>query len=126
MSAKLIMAQFANLIFKKGEKKMKNILSKIKFFLFLTLLLPSLSFAAGDSGNIASKLAGEAKTQIETAGSAVATIINTISVVMGAIWLIALLLMAFFAMEQIKQHAKFIFGAIVIIGIVYGLSKAYM
>lgn len=105
---------------------MKNILSKIKIFLFLTLLLPAVSFAAGDSGNIASKLAGEAKSQIETAGSAVATIINTIAVVMGAIWLIALLLMAFFAMEQIKQHAKFIFGAIVIIGIVYGLSKAYM
>lgn len=103
---------------------MRKIFSKLKFLIFSFCILPLSAFA--NSGNIASKLASQAKTEIDSAGSAVASIINTIATVMGAIWIIAMLVMAFFAMEQIKQHSKMLFGAIVVIGIVYGLSKAYM
>lgn len=107
---------------KKFSKKIANLLAVV----FIATSSLSVNVFAADSGNIASKIAQESKGQIEAAGSAVATIINTVAIVMGAIWIIAMLLMAFFNMEALKNNAKMLFGAIVIIGIVYGLSKAYM
>ncbi|ECL6487340.1 hypothetical protein FTJ80_07965 [Campylobacter coli] len=101
---------------------MKSIFQKI-----LTLILISPIFLFGaDGGNIASKLANSVNQQVTDVGSSVSSIVNTISIVMGVIWIVIMLLMAFFNMEGIKNHAKLLFGALVIIGVVYGLSDAGM
>ncbi|EAH6968550.1 hypothetical protein CY789_08555 [Campylobacter coli] len=101
---------------------MKNIFQKI-----LTLILVSPMFLFGaDGGNIASKLANSVNQQVTDVGSSLSSIVNTIAIVMGVIWIVIMLLMAFFNMEGIKNHAKLLFGALVIIGVVYGLSAAGM
>ncbi|HEF2268724.1 TPA: hypothetical protein R8Y18_000990 [Campylobacter coli] len=101
---------------------MKNIFQKI-----LTLILISPIFLSGaDGGNIASKLANSVNQQVTDVGSSLSSIVNTIAIVMGVIWIVIMLLMAFFNMEGIKNHAKLLFGALVIIGVVYGLSAAGM
>lgn len=101
---------------------MKSIFQKI-----LTLILISPIFLFGaDGGNIASKLANSVNQQVTDVGSSLSSIVNTISIVMGVIWIVIMLLMAFFNMEGIKNHAKLLFGALVIIGVVYGLSAAGM
>ncbi|EHQ1027471.1 hypothetical protein KQO38_001527 [Campylobacter coli] len=101
---------------------MKNIFQKI-----LTLILVSPMFLFGaDGGNIASKLANSVNQQVTDVGSSLSSIVNTIAIVMGMIWIVIMLLMAFFNMEGIKNHAKLLFGALVIIGVVYGLSAAGM
>ena len=101
---------------------MKNIFQKV-----LTLILISPMFLFGaDGGNIASKLANSVNQQVTDVGSSLSSIVNTIAIVMGVIWIVIMLLMAFFNMEGIKNHAKLLFGALVIIGVVYGLSAAGM
>ncbi|EAK2498786.1 hypothetical protein BV516_05050 [Campylobacter coli] len=101
---------------------MKNIFQKI-----LTLILVSPMFLFGaDGGNIASKLANSVNQQVTDVGSSLSSIVNTIAIVMGVIWIVIMLLMTFFNMEGIKNHAKLLFGALVIIGVVYGLSAAGM
>ncbi|EAC1269410.1 hypothetical protein EI236_04645 [Campylobacter coli] len=101
---------------------MKNIFQKI-----LTLILISPMFLFGaDGGNIASKLANSVNQQVTDVGSSLSSIVNTIAIVMGVIWIVIMLLMALFNMEGIKNHAKLLFGALVIIGVVYGLSAAGM
>ncbi|EHA2317885.1 hypothetical protein JKI10_001664 [Campylobacter coli] len=101
---------------------MKNIFQKI-----LTLILVSPMFLFGaDGGNIASKLANSVNQQVTDVGSSLSSIVNTIAIVMGVIWIVIMLLMAFFNMEGIKNHAKLLFGALVIIGVIYGLSAAGM
>ncbi|EAI0470654.1 hypothetical protein E0130_05475 [Campylobacter coli] len=101
---------------------MKNIFQKI-----LTLILISPMFLFGaDGGNIASKLANSVNQQVTDVGSSLSGIVNTIAIVMGVIWIVIMLLMAFFNMEGIKNHAKLLFGALVIIGVVYGISAAGM
>ncbi|EAH6768945.1 hypothetical protein EI922_08095 [Campylobacter coli] len=101
---------------------MKNIFQKI-----LTLILVSPMFLFGaNGGNIASKLANSVNQQVTDVGSSLSSIVNTIAIVMGVIWIVIMLLMAFFNMEGIKNHAKLLFGALVIIGVVYGLSAAGM
>ncbi|MBR8466532.1 hypothetical protein KDE13_09315 [Campylobacter sp. faydin G-140] len=97
----------------------------LKKIYFLVCFSPIYLLGAS-GGNIASKIADAANTQIEEAGKSVASIVNTISIVFGVLWIVIMLIMAFFAIEQIKQHSKLIFGAIVIIGIVYGLSASMM
>ncbi len=105
----------------------KEIIYEKYFSKNLTLILISPIFLFGaDGGNIASKLANSVNQQITEAGSSVASIINTISIVMGVIWITVMLLMTFINMEAIKNHAKLLFGAVVIIGIIYGLSSASM
>ncbi|HEF9796577.1 TPA: hypothetical protein SB194_001727 [Campylobacter coli] len=101
---------------------MKNIFQKI---LTLILISPMFLFSA-DGGNIASKLANSVNRQVTDVGSSLSSIVNTIAIVMGVIWIVIMLLMAFFNMEGIKNHAKLLFGALVIIGVVYGLSAAGM
>ncbi|WP_320153889.1 hypothetical protein [Campylobacter corcagiensis] len=82
--------------------------------------------AGGGGTNILKTLTTSANEQITEAGSSLASIINTVSIVFGVLWIIILLLTAFFNVEALKNHAKLIFGALVIIGIVYGLSAAAM
>ncbi|EAI7263282.1 hypothetical protein CK585_06885 [Campylobacter lari] len=104
---------------------MKNLQRNLSKFLTLILFIPFYLFGA-DGGNIASKLSNSVNQQITDVGSSVASIVNTISIVMGVIWITIMLLMAFFNMEGIKNHAKLLFGALVIIGVIYGISSAGM
>ncbi|WP_273212098.1 hypothetical protein [Helicobacter rodentium] len=89
------------------------------------LLAPAFLFAA-KGGNIVDNLVGGFNDQVTDTGSGIASGINTFATVMGVIWIIIMLLMAFFNIEAIKNHAKSLIGAIIIIGIVYGLSAAIM
>ncbi|HDV6579270.1 TPA: hypothetical protein RJS70_001580 [Campylobacter lari] len=104
---------------------MKNLQRNLSKFLTLILFAPFYLFGA-DGGNIASKLSNSVNQQITEVGSSVASIINTIAIVMGVVWITIMLLMAFFNMEGIKNHAKLLFGALVLIGVIYGISAAGM
>ncbi len=94
-------------------------------FLAVFVALQTFLFAKGTT-NIADKLATDINAEIENVGSSIASVVNTISATLGIIWIVIMLLMAFFAMEQIKQHAKLLVGALIVIGAVYGLSSAMM
>ena len=89
------------------------------------LLIPAFAFGAKD-GNIMSNIVDGFNDQVTEAGSGIASAINTFATVMGVIWIIIMLLMAFFNIEGIKQHAKSLIGALIVIGVVYGLSAAAM
>lgn len=97
-----------------------------KFSKIFSLLGVTSASLFANNNNISNKLATSVNEQITNVGSDLASIVNTVSIVMGVIWIIVMLLMAFFAMEQIKQNAKLLFGALIIIGTVYGLSSAMM
>lgn len=108
--------------FFKGTKMKTKLLGK---FLAVFVALQTFLFAKGNT-NIADKLATDINAEIENVGSSIASVVNTISATLGIIWIVIMLLMAFFAMEQIKQHAKLLVGALIVIGAVYGLSSAMM
>lgn len=93
-----------------------------KLSLFLALLFSNFLFA----NNIAGQIASKAKTELESVTQSIATIINTISLTVGAIWLIVMLLMYFFAVERLKENSKLMIGGLAILGIVYGLSSQFM
>lgn len=96
----------------------------MKKILALFFLGSSYIFAKGN--NIASVLADNVNEQISEAGKSIASIINTFSIVMGVLWIVVMLLTAFINIEAIKNHAKLLFGAVVLIGIIYGLSSKFM
>lgn len=108
--------------FFKGTKMKTKLLGK---FLAVFVALQTFLFGKGTT-NIADKLATDINAEIENVGSSIASVVNTISATLGIIWIVIMLLMAFFAMEQIKQHAKLLVGALIVIGAVYGLSSAMM
>lgn len=97
-----------------------------KFSKIFSLLGVASTSLLANNNNISNKLATSINEQITNVGSDLASVVNTASIVMGVIWIIVMLLMAFFNMEQIKQNAKLLFGALVIIGVIYGLSSAMM
>ncbi|ARR02077.1 putative membrane protein [Campylobacter vicugnae] len=97
-----------------------------KFSKIFSLLGVASTSLFANNNNISNKLATSINEQITNVGSDLASVVNTASIVMGVIWIIVMLLMAFFNMEQIKQNAKLLFGALVIIGVIYGLSSAMM
>ena len=88
-------------------------------------MIPEVAIGA-KGGNIMSNIVDGFKDQVTEAGSGIASAINTFATVMGVIWIIIMLLMAFFNIEGIKQHAKSLIGALIVIGVVYGLSAAAM
>ncbi|MBK3498177.1 hypothetical protein JJB27_03680 [Campylobacter fetus subsp. venerealis] len=98
----------------------------IKKLYWLLVCSPAFLFGAGGGSNVLKTLTTSANQQITEAGNSLASIVNTVSIVFGVLWIIIMLLTAFFNIEAIKNHAKLIFGALVIIGIVYGLSAAAM
>lgn len=109
---------------------MKKISKTLKKFYWFLICSPAFLFSApaggGGSTNILKTITTSANDQIREAGNSVASIINTISIVFGVLWLVVMLLTAFFNIEALKNHAKWIFGALVIIGIIYGLSAKAM
>ena len=74
---------------------------------------------------ILSKIAGQASTQIENASKDIAGVVNTVSASLGFLWLVIMLLMYFFAPEQLKQNMKIFVGAGILLGVVYGISAAF-
>ncbi|QKF65196.1 putative membrane protein [Campylobacter corcagiensis] len=105
---------------------MLKIIKRLYLFLICSPVFLFSAPAGGGGTNILKTLTTSANEQITEAGSSLASIINTVSIVFGVLWIIILLLTAFFNVEALKNHAKLIFGALVIIGIVYGLSAAAM
>ena len=100
---------------------MKNILQK---FTFLIMFYPFFAFA--DGTNILEQFTTKANEQIKGATTNLASIINTISLTIGVLWIVVMLLMLLFNMEAIKQHSKLLAGSFIVIGIIYGLSYAMM
>lgn len=105
---------------------MKKILKNLKRFYWFLTCSPIFLFGAGGGTNILKTFTTSANEQLTESGSSLASIINTVAIVFGVLWVIIMLLVAFFNIEAIKNHAKLIFGALVIIGIVYGLSAKAM
>ena len=100
---------------------MKKMFSLILGFF---LGIPTMLFGA-DGGSPLSKIAGQASTQIESASKDIAGVVNVVAASLGFLWLVIMLLMYFFAPEQLKQNMKTFVGAGVLLGIVYGISAAY-
>lgn len=92
------------------------------FIAMVMLLLPDLALADG----VLDTLTSSVNKQITDTGKGVASILQTMSEIFGVIWIIVMLLMAFFNIEGLKNHAKLLFGALIIIGAVYGLSTYAM
>lgn len=99
-------------------------MKKLKNLKFLLLALSTQAFCAG--GNIADKLANSVNTEVTNAGKSIASMLNTGSIVFGILWIIVMLFMIFFNMEALKNNMKLLIGAVIIIGIIYGLSAASM
>lgn len=99
-------------------KKMFNLV--LGFFLGI----PTMLFGA-PSGSPLGKITQEAGKQIEGASSDIAGVVNVISASLGFLWLVIMLLMYFFAPEQLKQNMKIFVGAGILLGVVYGISAAY-
>ena len=100
---------------------MKKMFSLILGFF---LGIPTMLFGA-DGGSPLSKIAGQASTQIENASKDIAGVVNTVSASLGFLWLVIMLLMYFFAPEQLKQNMKIFVGAGILLGVVYGISAAF-
>lgn len=92
-------------------KKMFNLV--LGFF----LAIPTMLLGA-PSGSPLSKIAGQAERQI-------AGVVNVVSASLGFLWLVIMLLMYFFAPEQLKQNMKIFVGAGILLGVVYGISAAF-
>ncbi|MCI6641475.1 MULTISPECIES: hypothetical protein [Campylobacter] len=104
---------------------MKNLIKNFKKFYYFLIFAPALMF--GESGtNVLKTIANSANQQITEAGGSVASVMNTIIVVLGILWIIFLALTAFFNIEAIKNHLKSILIASIILGICYGLTAAAM
>ena len=96
------------------------------FLKVLSLFAMTSGFLFANSGNIASKLADSFNENATEVGTSVASVINTGYIVAGVLWLCVVLFMAFFYLENLKNYAKQVIGAVVIIGIIYGLSYSAM
>ena len=108
----------------KCFQTLKNIKNKIRFLIFS--LLFSLFASNSFSANITQELTKKAETEFKEVTSSVASIINTASATVGAIWLIAIVFMALFSLERLKEHSKLMIGGIVVLGIVYGISAQFI
>ncbi|QBL11020.1 hypothetical protein [Campylobacter helveticus] len=99
-------------------------MSKIKdFFTYLFILAPLYLFAKGN--NPLSALGQDFNTQVTDIGSSVGSMIQTFAMVIGILWFIIMLIIAFLNMEMIKSHAKSLFGAGILIGLIYGLADKF-
>lgn len=99
-------------------------MQKIKKALsFLFIATPLALFAKG--GNVLSTLEQDVNTQITEAGASIASMIQTFTMVVGILWFIVMCIIAFLNMEMIKNHAKSLFGAGILIGIIYGLASKF-
>ena len=103
-------------------KKIKNIFNSC---LALFLSLPVFVFGA-NGGNPLSTLKGNIDTEIDNTFKTVMGIMNTVSVTIAVAWFILCLILWKFAPERGKEHLKTLLTVGVIIGLVYGVTTAYM
>lgn len=100
---------------------MKKMFSMFAGFFLVTI--PAFLFGA--DGSPLSKISTQVNKEIESAGGDIASVVNTVSGTLGFIWLVIMLLMYFFAPEQLKQNMKMFVGAAILLGVVYGISAAF-
>ena len=103
---------------------MKKILSKAKKLFYIAMCSPLFLFGSGGGQNVLKTLEQNVNTQVTEAGSSLASVLNTIILVIGILWIIVLMLTALFNVEQIKQHIRFVIIASIILGVCYGLTAA--
>lgn len=96
-----------------------------KAFYFFSVLIPLVLLAATNN-NILSSLEQDVNTQITQAGSSIASMIQTFTMVIGILWFIVMCIIAYLNMEMIKNHAKSLFGAGILIGVIYGLASKFI
>lgn len=60
------------------------------------------------------------------AGGSFASVLNTIVLVIGILWIIVLMLGALFNVQAIQNHVKFVIIASIVLGVTYGLTAAAM
>ena len=87
---------------------MKKILSKAKKLFYIAMCSPLFLFGSGGGQNVLKTLEQNVNTQVTEAGSSLASVLNTIILVIGILWIIVLMLTALFNVEQIKQHIRFV------------------
>ena len=105
---------------------MKKILSKAKKLFYIAMCSPLFLFGSGGGQNVLKTLEQNVNTQVTEAGSSLASVLNTIILVIGILWIIVLMLTALFNVEQIKQHIRFVIIASIILGVCYGLTAVAM
>lgn len=105
---------------------MKKILSKAKKLFYIAMCSPLFLFGSGGGQNVLKTLEQNVNTQVTEAGNSLASVLNTIILVIGILWIIVLMLTALFNVEQIKQHIRFVIIASIILGVCYGLTAAAM
>ena len=105
---------------------MKKILSKAKKLFYIAMCSPLFLFGSGGGQNVLKTLEQNVNTQVTEAGSSLASVLNTIILVIGILWIIVLMLTALFNVEQIKQHIRFVIIASIILGVCYGLTASAM
>lgn len=105
---------------------MKKIKSIFHSSLGLFLISPLFLFGANGGANPMSSLAGTINTEIENTTKTVMSVMNTITLSLAIAWFILCLILWKFAPERGKEHLKTLVTVGVIIGIVYGVTTAYM
>ena len=82
---------------------MLKIFKKLYWFLVCSPVLLFSAPTGGSGTNILKTITTSANEQITEAGSSLASIVNTVSIVLGVIWIIIMLLNAFFNIEAKKN-----------------------
>jgi len=98
---------------------------KFHYLLSMVLSLPIFVFAA-DGANPLSKLAGTVNTEIENTTKTVMSIANTITLTLGVAYLIFCFIIWKFSPERGREHIKTIITVGVLLGVIYGVTTAYM
>ncbi|TWO21762.1 hypothetical protein YZ82_01885 [Campylobacter hyointestinalis] len=104
---------------------MKKISKNLKKLYWLLACSPVFLFGAGGQ-NVLKTLEQNVNQQITDAGGSFASVLNTIVLVIGILWIIVLMLGALFNVEAIKNHIKFVIIASIVLGVTYGLTAAAM
>ena len=104
---------------------MQKISSKAKRLFYFLICSPFYLFGAGGQ-NVLKTLEQNVNQQITEAGGSFASVLNTIVLVIGILWIIVLMLGALFNVQAIQNHVKFVIIASIVLGVTYGLTAAAM
>lgn len=99
---------------------------KFHYLFSLVLSLPVFAFADGNGANPLNKLAGTVNNEIQNTTKTVMSIMNTIVFSLGIAYLILCFMMWKFSPERGKEHIKLIITVGVLLGVIYGVTTAYM
>lgn len=99
---------------------------KFHYLLSFVLSLPVFAFANGNGANPLNKLAETVDAEIQNTTKTVMSIMNAIVLSLGVAYLILCFLMWKFSPERGKEHIKLIITVGVLLGVIYGVTTAYM